>query len=152
MTKKHAKFGSPSGLYAIEQCPGKIAFGRDIPDPEESEYAKEGTTFHGYMEEALPRFLANESYREVLDAADAEYPGMGDTISDALFGFGIRYRSFREKHAGVKLKIEQKVAINDDIFGTSDIVMWGKNIKTQKNDVVAIDWRHVIGYSKPNVS
>ena len=142
MTKKHAKFGSPSGLYAIEACPGKIAFGRDIPDAPESEYAKEGTVFHSFMDEVLTKLLKNEPYAAELKAADKMYPEMSEWIITAGKQFLERYDKFRELHAGVKVKTEVPVKINEDIFGTSDIVMWGTNIKTQKTDVVAIDWKY----------
>lgn len=125
MSKKHAKFGSPSGLYALEKCPGKIAFGKDIPDPPESEYAKEGTVFHWYMERCLPLFLKGKSIIDFIKKANEQYPDMGDYILESCEKFKEKYDSFREKHAGVQIKYEVEVKINDDIFGTSDIVMWG---------------------------
>ena len=53
LAMSHALFGSPSGLSALEKCPAKVAFGKDIPEPPTSAYAEEGTAFHNVMEEVL---------------------------------------------------------------------------------------------------
>lgn len=136
--KKHAKYGSPSRLYALEQCPAQVSFGKDIPDPPPSEYAAEGTVFHGYMEEFLPHFLTGKRSTVMC----VEYPDMTEYVLESRRIFKEKYDSFCAKHTDVKIYYELQVKINEDIFGTSDVVLVGTNKKTKKTDVVALDWKY----------
>jgi hypothetical protein len=140
MSKTHAKFGSPSGLSALEKCPGKIAYTKDMPDLPESEYAKEGTEFHAHMETACstifdPLHLAEEF--KVISTVD----WMEEYVCSSIEELKELRSSFIDKHTNVKSHFELKIAVNDDIYGTADVVFVGKSNKTGKTDIVVLDWK-----------
>lgn len=139
----HAKFGSPSTLYRLERCPGSVAFGKDIPEPEPSEYAKEGTEFHRLMERSLALTLKSNiitTYweKELNDV----YPEMNDDVVHTTAQVFEKWQSFQEKHTSPKYHLELKVMVSIDIFGTADVVFVGKNKKTKKIDIVVIDFKY----------
>lgn len=141
---KHAKFGSPSGLYAIEKCPGKIAFGMDIPEPPSSEHALEGTEFHKHMELYSPLFL-EERGDEVVDylqSIEFKYEDMEFYLWESLNELDKLWKSFTSKHNKCEKYFELKINFGEDVYGTSDVVFVGVNKKTGKTDCVCIDWKY----------
>lgn len=146
VAKVHALFGSPSTLSRTEKCAGWIAFGKDIPEPGQSESAAEGDEFHDYMEKASPEYLANNHKKvaAILKACTL-YADMEGYVWDALAKLNDIWNRFREKHAGCKHYFELKVKLSDDCFGTSDVVFVGKNIKTGKMSILVIDWKYGLG-------
>lgn len=145
-SKVHAKFGSPSTLSRTQACPSWIAFGKDIPEPEESEHALEGTEFHEYMEQCAPAYLDGNDKRVALLLKECtEYEGMEEYVWDSLKKLKNLWERFREKHSGCKCHFELSVKLNEDCFGTSDVVFVGKNVKTQKMSILTIDWKYGLG-------
>lgn len=145
-SKQHAKFGSPSTLSRTEKCPAWIAFGKDIPEQEEGEHAIEGTTFHDFMEQCLPPYLAGDHKKVALILKGCtEYEDMETYVWDTLAKVDNLWKRFREKHAKCRCQVELEVKINDDCFGTSDVVFDGINIKTQKTSILTIDYKYGMG-------
>lgn len=139
--KKHDLFGSPSSLYRVEKCPGSIAYGKDIPDPEESEFAKEGTVFHHFMELcSLPYFIDDHKKVSKILETCTEYEGMKDHVYDTLAKLKEIWNRFREKQANCRHYFELEVNP-----GTSDVVFVGQNVKTQTMTVLPIDYKYGMG-------
>lgn len=146
--KKHSKFGSPSGLYKIEKCPGSIAYGEGHPDLPTTKYAEEGTVFHEYMERVTPRWLngefKEEELHDIIKTVPAEYPDMSEMIYQTLDEIKRRWELFCSFHPDSFFKCELAVAVDDDIFGTCDLVFVGTN-NFGKINVVAIDYKFGMG-------
>lgn len=139
---KHAKFGSPSGLYALEKCPGKIAFGKDLPELPISEYALEGTVFHEIMDKAFPLYL-DDNLKEIEKLLqDVEYDDMPEYVWLTLEEVRKKWEKFKSKHEHATYYLELKVQINEDIYGTADVVFTGINKKTGKINVVVTDYKY----------
>jgi len=145
MTKKHAVIGSPSSLSRIEKCPGSAAYTKDMPDAPASPHAVEGTTFHDLMEQAFPLYLENNdtALEELVDGCN--YPGMADDVWDTCEKVLEYWNKFQDKHVDSKYYLELKVRINEDIFGTSDVVFVGENKKSGKIDVLVLDYKYGMG-------
>lgn len=146
MSKKHARFGSPSGLSALEKCPGKIAYTKDMPELPESEYAKEGTEFHRVMEAHAPLVLG---LSKEVQATQSPYPDMSDYVSSSISELDKLYASFEAKHEHTSYYVEQRVPIYSGTeqkeFGTADIIFSGYNTKSKLIDVVCLDWKFGAG-------
>lgn len=145
MTKKHAVIGSPSSLSRIEKCPGSAAYTKDMPEQPASPHALEGTAFHDFMEQAFPLYITGEETKLEELVGDCEYPGMADNIWDTCRKVAEYWDKFQEKHTDCWYHLELKVRINEDIFGTSDVVFVGDNKKTGKVDILVLDYKYGMG-------
>lgn len=138
----HAQFGSPSSLYRHRECPANVAYGQDIPNPPASVHAIEGTVFHSIMEKVLPEYL--ESGRldvEKVTEMCGEYDDMLQHVQDTCERVDIIYRSFSSKHTAVTSHFELRVALNDDIFGTADVVFTGRK-KSGVTNILVADFKY----------
>lgn len=140
MTKKHAKFGSPSTLYRTNECPGWVSFSRNEPSQPESPHALEGTIFHQVMEVLAPSKLHGNTVK--FPKIPEEYDDMQEYVDVTLQKVHEAYKRFKENHVEVSTHFELKIKVNDDIFGTSDVVFVGKHKKTKKWNVVCIDYKY----------
>src|SRR5688572_30217367 len=121
----HAKFGSPSSLARTEKCPAWVAFGKDIPNDTGSEYSIEGDVFHKYMQDVGPMYLnkaKDHLIEEALKDIPAKYPDMNGYIWSSLSKLNSLWELFKFKHTDCKFYFELKVKLNDDVYGTSDVV------------------------------
>lgn len=146
---KHAIFGSPSGLYALKECPGKILFGKDIPDPPASEHAVEGTIFHDFMERVLPDYFRFKfaSVEDVIKVkpkglTTEQHKEMIEHIWDTCDNVNKKWEKFCKLHTNCEFHLELKIKLTEDIYGTADVVFVGENLKTKKTDVVVIDYKY----------
>jgi hypothetical protein len=104
----HAKL-SPSSAERWMSCPGSVVLSEGMPE-QTSKFAEEGTKAHGIAEAIL---------REGLKFIDCE--------KDMLDYVNI-YVDYVQSLAG-KLHVEQRVKINDVVYGTADAVVWQENEK-----------------------
>ena len=145
MTKKHALFGSPSGLYKIQKCPGSIANGKGLPEKPTSEYAYEGTQFHNYMEAIGPLYTADKINHKEVERILLDIPdGMSEYVIDTAERLRVLWNKFKKKHPVAYIFFELAVKYDEDIFGTSDVVFVGEN-KNGKTDVLVADWKFGAG-------
>lgn len=145
----HAIFGSPSGLYALKECPGKVLFGKDIPNPPASEHALEGTVFHTLMEKALPDYFRFKfaTIEDLLkpkprELTDEQHKEMRENVWDTCDNVNKKWEKFSKLHKEPKFHLELKIQLTNDIYGTADVVFVGENLKTGKTDVVVIDYKY----------
>lgn len=138
--KAHAFFGSPSGMKALQECPGKLAMCKGLDPIPQSEYAIEGTIFHEWMEIYLFPALNNKRYSI---KPVTPYPDMHVHIKVGVERALDYWKKFQAKHTDCKFYVEQKVVLDKrmDIWGTADLVFEGKNIKG-KTDLLILDWKY----------
>lgn len=138
----HATFGSPSSLYRHRECPANVAYGKDIPNPPASVHAQEGTAFHHVMETVLPDYLhTRELNIEQVEKLCGEYDDMPQNVYDTCERVAILYDAFCDKHSVVKTYFELRVAINEDIFGTADVVFTGRK-KSGVTNIFVADFKY----------
>jgi hypothetical protein len=142
MTKKHSLFGSPSSLYRHEKCPANVAYAKDMPEPPPSEYAKEGTVFHDYMEKCTGYWLQGDTAKVDEIVAECEYEDMPEHVYSSLEQLKLRWEKFKSKHNHPVYALELRVRLNEDLAGTSDVIFYGTNKETKLTDVVAIDYKY----------
>lgn len=137
---KHATFGSPSQLYRYKECPGSVAYTKDMPDVLPSPYAEWGTRFHKLMEKCFPFYLLQQEVK-IENILKNEEQEMIECVMSTLALVQEKWHSFCAKHTDSQYKLELPVKLTKDIFGTADVVFYGTNKKTQKTDVLTIDYK-----------
>lgn len=144
---KHAKFGSPSTLARSEKCPGWVAYTKDMPAPEPSEYALEGTYFHEVMEKCFSLYLKDKKNKvaKIVEKARKKYPEMPDLIMSTLIRVNHLWTRFEANHIKAKYFTELKVKVDKDIYGTADLVFVGKNKVSNLWNIVVIDYKNGAG-------
>lgn len=146
--KDHAKFGSPSSLHRTEKCPGWVAYTKDMPAPPPSEHAEEGTYFHEKMEELLPIFIEDPKdswIKDTLKEVAAKYADMPEVIESTLVRMKRHWDNFCATHTECKLETEVPLVVNDDCYGTGDVVYTGKSKATVKWDTEPYDYKNGAG-------
>jgi len=113
MPNDHSKL-NPSGADRWMTCPGSVVLSAGMPGSE-SEYADEGTRAHDIAEKWLTSYFAQHG--QIPSFADVEMARNVKPYVDEV----IRLASLSKK-AGVYL--EKKVAVNADVYGTADAVVW----------------------------
>lgn len=112
----HAEL-SPSSAHRWIACPGSVALSRGV-ERTDTAYSREGTFAHGIAAQCL------------LDGTDAETK-IGQTAdgfivdSEMAAHIQVYLDAVRSTHAieGGRLLVEQKVAVNDAIYGTADALI-----------------------------
>lgn len=139
----HAKFGSPSGMYALKACPAKLFVSKGLKDVPESEYSKEGTRFHMMIEHVLDAALNGKAFASMI-LKFPEYPDMHHHVQDNAKKAADLWKKFKAKHDKSNFYIEFRATLDKkmDIWGTSDVVFVGTNKKTGKVDVLILDWKY----------
>jgi len=142
--KTHATVGSPSGMKALAECPGKLWFCRELPAEPESEYAIEGTRFHHYIETIVAmRLAAKTVFKAEVEEALQECPeDMTTYVHESTAKLMGLWERFCSKHDDCRYLIEERVKLNEDVFGTADVIFVGKNKRSGKIDLVLIDWKY----------
>lgn len=137
---EHAFFGSPSGMKALKECPGKLAMCKGLDPVPESEYAKEGTVFHETMERYLGRHLSGS---KVIVPPVRQYPEMHLHVQEGLKKAVEYWKKFQAKHTHCRFAIEERVTLDKkrDIWGTADVIFVGTNRKG-KVDLLLLDWKY----------
>jgi len=110
----HSKL-PPSGAERWMTCPGSVVLSAGMPQ-DESEYAAEGTRAHAFAERWLIMHFAQHGGKP--SPANAEEQEMEKHVKvyiDECLGLAIR---------DSKVFIEKKVAVNEDVYGTADFVVW----------------------------
>jgi len=141
--KTHAKFGSPSSLKRLKECPGVLAYTKDMPALPSTTYSVEGDVFHDEMETYLPKALTEKSIKPYVGPKN--YPDMAAHVTATAEKVAALWDSFCEKHNNCSVAYEMQVAIDDDTFGTSDVIFTGLSKKTKKTDVIVLDYKYGAG-------
>ena len=83
-----------------------------------------------------------------------KYPGMAEHVEETLKRVEELYSKFYEKHTSVNIAYELRIKINELVYGTSDVVIYGINKKTKKIDVLVIDYKYgqgVLVHAEENI-
>lgn len=137
-TRKHA-LCSASGAERWLNCPGSLSLSQTVPEPEPSEYAKEGTRAHELAERILKHW--EESDRSIVpgfvdslrpEFEDTEAP-TGDGRMWSMVDYVMTYVNLcLDEVAGFDappaVKVEHRLTLNAELsmFGTLDFVATGK--------------------------
>ena len=139
----HATFGSPSGMYALEKCPGKLFLSKGLKQVPATEYSIEGTFFHDQIERLIPAALNGKPYLRMICKVP-QYPDMHIHIKASLEKVTDYWKRFKLKHVDCSFYVEFRATLDKkmDIWGTSDVVFVGKNKNTKKIDILILDWKY----------
>lgn len=121
----HAKL-SPSAAERWMTCPGSVVLSDGMPE-KSSAFAEEGTKAH-----ALAEMLLSNT------------PGMMDTpfgMLDYVMVYVEYIRGILKEYPDAVLHIEQRVKVNDQVYGTADVVIW---IPSQKL-LIVVDLKYGAG-------
>lgn len=119
MRVSHAKL-SPSAAERWMTCAGSVVLSEGMPE-KSSAFAEEGTKAHGVAETLLR----------------GEHPGAVDgAMLDAVLVYVNHVQTL-----GGKLHIEQRVAVNEQVYGTADAVVWLEN----ERHLHVVDYKHGAG-------
>lgn len=102
----HARL-SPSAAERWMTCPGSVVLSEGMPE-KSSAFAEEGTKAHELAEQLL---------RTGKGTGDPEMLDHVMRYADFVFGLG------------GELHVEQRVIVNDDVYGTADAVVWQSDDK-----------------------
>ena len=107
-------------------CPGSVVLSEGMPS-QDSEYSAEGTRAHAFAEKwLLMHFAQHNSTPSPTDPAEIEIAKNVKIYVDEC----ISLASTGGAGAGVKVYVERKVAINEDVYGTADFVVWCPQVST----------------------
>ena len=114
VSKEHSKL-PPSGAERWMTCPGSVVLSEGMPESE-SEYAEEGTRAHSMAERWLLMYLAQHGSQPTFTAPeDVEMAKHVKVYIDECIGL---------TGPGVKVFVETRVAVNEDVYGTADFIAW----------------------------
>ena len=137
MSQKHAEL-SPSKSSRWIACPGSIALSREAPPQETSSYAQEGTAQHTVAENCLRK------ERDPKDFLGVEIDGISidqDHVEVVQEYLSLVF-ALRDEFPDAKESVEDRVAINDEIYGTLDY-----SLSEQFNVLVILDLKTGVGVS-----
>lgn len=110
----HSKL-PPSGAERWMTCPGSVVLSEGMLESE-SEYAEEGTRAHAMAERWLLMYLAQHGSQPTFTTPeDVEMAKHVKVYIDECIGL---------TGPGVKVFVETKVAVNEDVYGTADFIAW----------------------------
>lgn len=120
----HARF-APSAASRWLNCPGSIALTESLPKGEgltgdDSEYAREGTRAHEIAAQALSFALDGVDMLYADDVPEEMQEAISLYVSTVL-------KSVRK---GDEVLIEKRFAIDDDLWGTADVVILHNDVHT----------------------
>lgn len=135
----HAKL-SPSSSEIWMKCPGMPREAAGLPD-ESSVYAAEGTAAHALAEDILKTFMDGEDLMKASALIGQEYEGFEVTqeMADAVQEYLDYVTSHIEEDDDVR--IEQRLELNDDVWGTADFVRYRPSTK----HLLVVDYKHGAG-------
>lgn len=140
---QHAKF-SPSGAHRWVTCPGSVRLSENIESPP-STYAMEGTILHTLTEKCMrekidPYILVGSTH--VLDK-EGEFMELEitDEHADAIDECLAQVKSLMMDYGIVKGRLEIRVNITDNCWGTVDVLLWNTDI------IIVIDFKFGRGKS-----
>lgn len=128
MPKDHARL-NPSGAYRWINCPGSVALSDQVPEPESSEYADEGTLAHSVAELKLRNYLGQLSPRQFsnrMTKFSKEEYWCGEMDEATTFYADAVIERLDAAGESAELMIEQRFSLDDwvpESFGTSDAVI-----------------------------
>jgi hypothetical protein len=97
-------------------CPGSVVLSEGMPG-DDSEYAAEGTRAHDMAEKWLLMYLAQHGTTPTFKTPeDIEMAKHVKVYVDECIGL--------TNAPGVKVHVEKKVAVNNDVYGTADFIAW----------------------------
>jgi hypothetical protein len=122
---EHSRF-SPSQLSRIIKCPGSVQLSETLPEPPESEYAKEGTYLHDVAANVLLNCInLGWSLNDALDTVEWQSLEHRHAVSACLERVMERRKELGELST---LWVEQSVTCGDErVYGTADCVIIGKD-------------------------
>ena len=103
-------------------CPGSVVLSEGMPE-DESEYASEGTRAHAFAERWLLCHFAQHG------SIPAPAPGEETEIAKHVKVYIDECLSLSQAE-GVKVYVEKRVAINEDVWGTGDFIAWHPATRT----------------------
>lgn len=101
-------------------CPGSVVLSEGMAQSE-SEYADEGTRAHAFAEKWLLLHFAQHGSTPTPTAEDAEMAKHVEVYVDECIRLGVK---------GSKVFVEKKVAVNGDVYGTADFIVWHPDTQT----------------------
>ena len=115
----HSKL-PPSGAERWMTCPGSVVLSEGMPE-DESEYAAEGTRAHAFAERWLLLHFAQHGSKPTPGSDEMEMAKHVKVYIDECLGLAGK---------GTKVYVEKKVAVNDDVYGTADFIVWNPDTAT----------------------
>lgn len=141
---------SASGAHRWLECPGSVGMSLNVPEPESSEYAIEGTRAHALAEEALNIWISSDATKakQFLESKRDEYADTiedGDSMVDHVAQYVmhcVRYSLIYPEIAKIGRKAELRLTLNTELamYGTADLVLTGEIAK--RNVGVIIDLKY----------
>lgn len=119
---EHARF-SPSGAERWMTCPGSVTLSEGMPESE-SEYADEGTRAHAFAERWLLMHFAQHGQSPFIGGPDEEMAKHVKVYVDECIRLG------SAPTPGIKVFVESRVAMNEDVWGTADFRVWHPDTHT----------------------
>lgn len=143
MNKKHAEL-SPSKSSRWIACPGSIAMSREAPPQETSIYAQEGTAQHTVAENCLRKERDPKDFLGV----EIDHISITQDHVEVVQEYLSLVFALRDEFPDAKESVEDKVMINEDIYGTLDY-----SLDEPFNVLVILDLKTGVGVSvDPNSS
>lgn len=115
---------APSAAHRWMICPGSVAKTASLP-PTDSVYSREGTFGHTIAADLLRRDV--DLARTVVGATDGEFT-IDEDMADAIQLYLDTVRAIFMVRGGT-LKVEQKVRLSTDIWGTADCIIWSPDAR-----------------------
>lgn len=138
MTEAHAKY-APSSTYRNLVCKGALAFvDRHKLKQKESEYAKEGTIAHEWINKALTAIHAQKQF-DFEQIPDEEMRGH---VQNYCHFIGQMNMQWRKSYDGVAYHIEKRVKFDGDFWGTADYMLTGRHKKTKLPGLLICDFKY----------
>lgn len=119
---EHAPY-SPSAAERWMTCPGSVVLSEGMPESE-SEYADEGTRAHAFAERWLLMHFAQHGQSPFIGKPDEEMAKHVKVYVDECIRLG------SVPTPGIKIFVESRVAMNDDVWGTADFRVWHPDTHT----------------------
>jgi len=101
-------------------CPGSVVLSEGMPESD-SEYAADGTRAHAFAERWLLLHFAQHGTKPTPGSDEMEMAKHVKVYIDECLGLVGK---------GSKVYVEKKVAVNDDVYGTADFIVWNPDTAT----------------------
>ena len=123
----HAKLG-PSAAERWMTCPGSVVLSEGMPN-KSSKFADEGTLGHALGEACLLDDLPAAAF--IGSMFEYEDHGVAKSeIIDADMALHVQVYVDHVRDLGGVMKCEQRVAVNEQVYGTADGVVWQEDTKS----------------------
>lgn len=144
--RKHALCSASSAERWLE-CPGSVGLGMQLPEPEASIYALEGTRAHELSEVVLHHWQGNgykitDEFLEGVKAKSIEAEGSQDMFDYIMTYVNLCIDEVESFDQPPTVRIEQRLVFSEDMqmFGTADFLVTG--IKEGISTGVIVDLKY----------